>query len=122
MLNVIFPFFCYHRRALLLLRKKRRLENISNDAEKQLDQMERLAHDIEFAQIQNQVIDGLKVGNLALKQLHDILNVEDIELLMDETKEAIDKQNEINEVISQNSQILGILWEYNFLKKCSQFV
>lgn len=95
-------------RALLLLRKKRYLEKLMENAEKQLDQLERLTHDIEFAQIETKVVDGLKVGNLALKQLNEILNLENIELLMDETKEAIDKQNEINELLGQRSEIFGL--------------
>lgn len=37
-------------------------------------------------------MDGLKVGNEALKKVNDMLNVEDVEKILDETREAIDKQ------------------------------
>lgn len=39
-----------------------------------------------------QVIEGLKVGNIALKRANELLNIEQIEQLLDETKEGIDKQ------------------------------
>lgn len=39
-----------------------------------------------------QVLDGLKIGNEALKKVNDMLNVEDIENILDETREAVDKQ------------------------------
>lgn len=33
------------------------------------------AHDIEFAQIEHQVLDGLKVGNESLKALHAVFKL-----------------------------------------------
>lgn len=39
-----------------------------------------------------QVIEGLKVGNVALKKANELLNIEQIEQILDETKEGIDKQ------------------------------
>lgn len=46
------------------------------------------------------MLEGLKTGNAALKKVHDILNIDEIEKIMDETKEGIDKQKEIDELIS----------------------
>lgn len=37
-------------------------------------------------------MDGLKVGNEALKKVNDMLNIEDVEKILDETREAVDKQ------------------------------
>lgn len=59
-----------------------------------------MVHDLEFAQIETQVIDGLKVGNNALKQLHALLSIDEIEKVMDETRDGIEKQKEIDEVLS----------------------
>jgi charged multivesicular body protein 6 len=42
----------------------------------------------------------LQVGNAALKKMHDILSLEDVERIMDETREGIEKQNEIDELLS----------------------
>lgn len=37
---------------------------------------------------------------MALKKVHDILSIDDIEKILDETKEGIEKQREIDELIS----------------------
>lgn len=42
----------------------------------------------------------MKTGNAALKKVHDILNIDEIEKILDETKEGIEKQREIDELIS----------------------
>lgn len=39
-----------------------------------------------------QVIDGLKVGNEALKKVHEVLNVDEVERILEETREGIEKQ------------------------------
>lgn len=49
---------------------------------------------------QFQVLDGLKTGNEALKKVHEILNIDEIEKILDETREGIDKQREIDDLIS----------------------
>ena len=87
-------------RALLLLRKKKFQEQVLSKTDGQLENLERMVHDIEFAQVEVKVIDGLKVGNAALKKLHDLLSIDEIEKVMDETREGIDKQKEINDVLS----------------------
>nr|CAI5861442.1 unnamed protein product [Callosobruchus analis] len=87
-------------RAKLLLKKKRYQEQLLVKADGQLDNLEKLTHDIEFAQVELQVVEGLKKGNEALKKVNDALNIEDIEKILDETREGIDKQNEITELLS----------------------
>lgn len=42
----------------------------------------------------------MKTGNAALKKVHDILNVVEVEKILDETREGIEKQREIDELIS----------------------
>ncbi|XP_032681011.1 charged multivesicular body protein 6 [Odontomachus brunneus] len=87
-------------RALLLLRKKRFQEQVLSRTDGQLENLERMVHDLEFAQIEMKVVDGLKVGNNALKQLHALLSIDEIEKVMDETTEGIEKQKEIDEILS----------------------
>lgn len=87
-------------RAKLLLRKKRYQEQVLQRTDGQLENLEHMTHDLEFAQIELQVIDGLKHGNEALKKVNDILNLEDIESILDETREAVDKQREIDALLS----------------------
>lgn len=59
-----------------------------------------MTHDIEFAQIELQVVEGLKRGNEALKKVHDALDIADIEKIMEETREGMEKQDEINALLS----------------------
>ncbi|XP_026324885.1 charged multivesicular body protein 6 [Hyposmocoma kahamanoa] len=87
-------------KAKLLLKKKRYQEQLLQNTDAQLEKLEQLTHDLEFAQIEVQVLDGLKTGNEALKKVHEILNVDEIEKILDETRESIDKQREIDELIS----------------------
>ncbi|GFR17220.1 charged multivesicular body protein 6 [Trichonephila clavata] len=86
-------------KAILLLRKKRFMEQMLTKTDGQLINLEQMCHDIEFAQIERQVLEGLKVGNESLKSLHEMLSIEDIERIMDETHEGIEKQQEIDEIL-----------------------
>ncbi|XP_015929057.1 charged multivesicular body protein 6-A [Parasteatoda tepidariorum] len=86
-------------KAKLLLRKKRFMEQMLTKTDGQLINLEQMAHDIEFAQIEQKVIDGLKVGNESLKSLHQMLSIDEIERIMDETHEGIEKQQEIDELL-----------------------
>lgn len=70
------------------------------NTDQQLENLERLAADIEFAQIELQVVDGLKLGNEALQNINSMLDIEEIERILDETKEGADKQAEINSILS----------------------
>lgn len=40
-------------------------------------------------------MEGLKFGNEALKKLNDVLNIDEIERIMEETNEGVEKQ-EVN--------------------------
>lgn len=84
----------------MLLRKKKYQEKLLGTTDAQLENLEKLAADLEFAQVELQVLDGLKAGNVALKKVHDILTIDEIERVLDETKEGIDKQQEIDEALS----------------------
>ena len=46
------------------------------------------------------MLDELKVGNAALKKVHEVLNIDEIEQILEETKEGVDKQREIDELLS----------------------
>lgn len=89
-----------YSRAKLLLKKKRYQEQILIKTDGQLENLESLVHDLEFALVEVQVMEGLKTGNEALKKIHEVLRIEDIERILDETAEAVEKQMEIDEVLS----------------------
>lgn len=87
-------------KAKLLLRKKKYQTEQLQRTEASLDTIEKLIQDLEYTQIEIKVIEGLKVGNVALKKANELFNIEDIEQLLDETKEGIDKQREITDLLS----------------------
>jgi len=84
----------------MLLRKKKYQEKLLTNTDSQLENLEKLAADIEFAQVETQVLDGLKTGNRALKKVHEILSIDEIESIMDETREGVEKQQEIDSILS----------------------
>nr|XP_054763240.1 charged multivesicular body protein 6-like [Lytechinus pictus] len=87
-------------KAKLLLKKKRYQESLLTKTDNQLDNLEKMTSEIEFAQIEHQVIDGLKVGNDCLKKMHQMMSLEDVEKIMDETREGVEYQNEIDELLA----------------------
>ncbi len=46
------------------------------------------------------MLDGLKSGNAALKKANEMFSIEEIEQIMDDTAEAVEKQREIEALIS----------------------
>ncbi|XP_075880479.1 charged multivesicular body protein 6-like [Nelusetta ayraudi] len=87
-------------KALLLLKKKRYQDQLLDRTENQISNIERMVQDIEFMQIEMQVIEGLKVGNECLKSMHEIMSIEDVERILDETQESIEYQRQIDEMLA----------------------
>ncbi|TSK14890.1 Brain-specific angiogenesis inhibitor 1-associated protein 2 [Bagarius yarrelli] len=87
-------------KALLLLKKKRFQEQLLDKTENQISNLERMVQDIEFAQIEIKVIEGLKVGNDCLKKMHEVMSIEEVERIMDETQEAIEYQRQIDDILA----------------------
>uniref|UniRef100_A0A182SZG4 Uncharacterized protein n=1 Tax=Anopheles maculatus TaxID=74869 RepID=A0A182SZG4_9DIPT len=87
-------------RAKTLLRKKKYQEKLLSNTDAQLETLEKLASDIEFAQVEAQVVSGLKVGNEALKKVNEILSIDEVEQILDETRESIEKQQEIDALLN----------------------
>lgn len=84
----------------MLLRKKKYQENLLQTLDGQLETLEKMTTDLEFAQIELQVLDGLKTGNAALAKVHQLLTVDEVERVLDETREAVDKQQEIDALLN----------------------
>ncbi|CAL8274132.1 unnamed protein product [Lota lota] len=87
-------------KALVLLKKKRYQDQLLEKTENQISNLERMVQDIEFIQIELKVIEGLKVGNDCLKSMHEVMSIEDVERIMDETQEAIEYQRQIDEILA----------------------
>ncbi|XP_060796232.1 charged multivesicular body protein 6 isoform X2 [Neoarius graeffei] len=87
-------------KAVLLLKKKRFQEQLLEKTENQIGNLERMVQDIEFAQIEMKVLEGLKVGNDCLKKMHEVMSIEEVERIMDETQEAIEYQRQIDDILA----------------------
>ncbi|KAI5623462.1 charged multivesicular body protein 6 [Silurus asotus] len=87
-------------KAMLLLKKKRFQEQLLDKTENQISNLERMVQDIEFAQIEIKVIEGLKVGNDCLKKMHEVMSIEEVERIMDETQESIEYQRQIDDILA----------------------
>lgn len=95
-----FFLLLFFRKAKLLLKKKRYQENLITKTDQQIENIERMANDLEYAQIEVQVVQGLKTGNDALKKIHEVMSIEDVERILDEAQAGIEYQREIDEILS----------------------
>ena len=87
-------------KALLALRRKKYQESLLAKTDAQLEQLQRLTSDVEFAAVQKDVIYGLQQGTKVLKQIHaEMGGIENVEKLMGESADAIAYQKEISEML-----------------------
>lgn len=86
-------------RAKLLLRKKKFGEQLLSKTDSQLENLETIINDLEFATVEKEVLKGLQTGNEALKKVNELISIEDVERILDETRESIEKQREIDEML-----------------------
>ena len=71
-----------------------------------------MVENIEFAQIEMKVVEGLKTGNQCLEEMHKIMSIEDVEKIMAETQDAIEYQR-VRQSLSLSLSIC--VWNYNLL-------
>lgn len=88
------------RRALLALRKRKYQEQLLTKTDKQLENLEELTQNIEFALVQKDVMYGLQQGNEVLKTINKEMSLDKVEHIMDESAEAVAYQNEISEMLA----------------------
>jgi len=88
------------KQAVLALKKKKYQEQLLEKADTQLSNISEMIDSVEFAQIEQKVIDGLKQGNDVLKEIHGQMSLEEIDNLMLDTQEAIEYQQQIEEALS----------------------
>ncbi|OAA33707.1 SNF7 family protein [Moelleriella libera RCEF 2490] len=78
------------KKALLALRRKKYQETLLAKTDAQLEQLEKLTSNVEFALIQKDVVFGLQQGTKVLKEIHaEMGGLENVEKLMGETADAI---------------------------------
>lgn len=86
--------------ALLALKKKKYQEQLMEKTSGQLFNIEQLTSNIEFVQVELEVFNGLKQGNQVLGEIQKEMSLEDVEMLMSETAEAVSYQNQISEMLA----------------------
>ena len=87
-------------KALLALRRKKFQETLLAKTDAQLETLEQLTSNVEFALVQKDVIYGLQQGTSVLKQIHAEMGViEHVEKLVGEGEEARAYQQEISEML-----------------------
>ncbi|KAK2736002.1 Vacuolar protein sorting-associated protein 20 [Myotisia sp. PD_48] len=88
-------------RALLALRRKKYQQSLLSKTDAQLEQLEKLTSNVEFALVQKDVLFGLSQGTKVLQAIHkEMGGLEGVEKLMGETEEAKAYQEEISQMIS----------------------
>ncbi|KAL8721113.1 MAG: hypothetical protein Q9225_002136 [Loekoesia sp. 1 TL-2023] len=87
-------------KALLALRRKKFQESLLAKTDAQLETLEQLTSNVEFALVQKDVLYGLQQGTAVLKQIHtEMGGIEHVEKLMGENEEARAYQREISEML-----------------------
>ncbi|MCJ1232583.1 Vacuolar protein sorting-associated protein 20 [Varicellaria rhodocarpa] len=87
-------------KALLALRRKKYQESLLAKTDAQLEQLQQLTSDVEYASVQKDVIYGLQQGTKVLKLIHaEIGGIENVEKLMGENEEARAYQREISDML-----------------------
>lgn len=87
-------------KALLALRRKKFQETLLAKTDAQLETLEQLTSNVEFALVQKDVIYGLQQGTSVLKQIHaEMGGIEKVEKLMEDNEDARAYQKEISEML-----------------------
>ena len=87
-------------KALLALRRKKFQESLLSKTDLQLEQLQRLVADVEFAAVQKDVMYGLQQGTAVLRQIQaEMGGIEKVEKLMEENAEARAYEREISEML-----------------------
>ncbi|KAL8699416.1 MAG: hypothetical protein Q9224_001425 [Gallowayella concinna] len=87
-------------KALLALRRKKFQESLLAKTDAQLETLEQLTSNVEFALVQKDVIFGLQQGTAVLKQIHaEVGGIEHVEKLMGENEDARAYQREVSEML-----------------------
>lgn len=76
------------------------MESLLEKSDNQLINIEQMVQTIEFQEMQVDIVEKLKIGNEALKKLNEALDIDEIENILQETKEGAEKQREISNLFA----------------------
>lgn len=88
-------------KALLALRRKKYQESLLSQTDAQLEQLEKLTSNVEFALVQKDVVFGLQRGTEVLKMINkEMGGLAAVEKIMEDNAEARREQEEISEALA----------------------
>lgn len=88
-------------RALLTIKFRRFREEKIDEIDRQLLTVESMVNSIEWQEEQATVVASLRTGTDALNALNKAISIESIEALLEETREAQEKEQEISALLAQ---------------------
>jgi charged multivesicular body protein 6 len=77
-------------RALLVLKLRKHKEQAVDSTDASLLSVMKMIEDVEWASISVDVMKALEVGTNALKMIHQEMSIDDVEVLLEETQDAIE--------------------------------
>lgn len=93
------------QKALLALRKQKFLEKNLETSLAELTQLEQMIMNIEQAKIQRTIFDALRQGTDYLQKINNQLSLDDVEQLMEDTKEAYEYQQQVSEALTREGVV-----------------
>lgn len=87
-------------KALMFLKLKKYQQTHIDKVDAQLFKLHEMVSTIEWETQNVEFLNGLQAGTRALEQLHEQVSVEDAERIMDDSADAIARQNEIDEMLA----------------------
>jgi charged multivesicular body protein 6 len=82
------------------LKRRKHQENLLETNQKLLDNVEEMIPTIEMAQVQSKVMASLRQGAKTLKEIQQLIDIGELEQIMDDTAEGIQKQKVISIIFS----------------------
>jgi len=87
--------------AMLALRTKKLHQQLADECEQHLLRLEELIEQIEMARMQRDTVQALALGTTTLKRIQkEIGGVDRVQMIMDESQDAVADQQELNEALS----------------------
>eukprot|EP00127_Corallochytrium_limacisporum_P003534 Clim_evm17s150 gene=Clim_evmTU17s150 len=87
------------QKAKLFLQKRKYQEKLLVKADTQLQNIEEMVQTIEWKVQEKEVFDQLTLGKDALQEINKQISIDDVDRLMDDTREAIEYQEEISRAL-----------------------
>ncbi|KAI9292261.1 hypothetical protein K502DRAFT_325900 [Neoconidiobolus thromboides FSU 785] len=104
-------------KAIQLLKYKKTLDNMLENSTASLLNLKTLIDNIEMSQLEVKVLQSLEAGKDALIRIQSEMPIHEVERIMDDVKDAIQSQEEISNLLSEN---MGIIDDDDLLSELSK--